>query len=39
MITKKIYYDENTRITKVYVFGCLVYKKVDEAFAFERAVG
>lgn len=38
MITKKVYYDENTRITKVYVFGCLVYKKVDDAAIFERAV-
>jgi len=37
MITKKIYYSENTRITKVYVFGVLVYKVEDEVTAFELA--
>lgn len=35
MIVKRIYYDENARITKVYVFGVLVYKVIDNVTALE----
>lgn len=37
MITKVIYYDKESRITEVYVFGILVYKEVDKAKAYELA--
>lgn len=38
MITKKIYCEGDTLIVKVYVFGVLVYKLVDDVMAYGLAV-